>query len=111
MNSETQANPSVIVYGHDHCPHSRFMAKALKKYGVNHEWRDVNQGQQDFAHELRQLANGHLSVPTVIFPDGTVMVEPWPTQVLRKMGIQPTGWLDKLVDRLQKKSMAEESSV
>lgn len=102
MNSESQINQPIIVYGHNHCPLSRLMAKALKKYQIDHEWREVNQEQSQFSKELRQLANGNLSVPTVIFADGTVMVEPWPTQVLSKMDIQPTGWLDKLMQRFQK---------
>ena len=110
MKSQSQVNQSMVVYGHSHCPLSRLMAKSLKKHKIDHEWRDVNQDQQGFADELRQLANGYLSVPTVIFPDGTVMVEPWPTQVLRKMDIEPTGWLEKLVDRLQRKSQAKEAS-
>jgi mycoredoxin len=109
VNSESQINQSIIVYGHNRCPLSRLLAKSLKKHNVGHEWRDVHQTDQIFAEELRQLANGYLSVPTVIFPDGTVMVEPWPTQVLRKINIEPTGWLEKLVDRLQKKRPVEEN--
>ena len=101
MNLDINPQQKLIIYGHSYCPQSRLMAKTLSKYHIDHEWRDVKQEQTNFADELRQLANGYLSVPTVIFPDGTVMVEPWPTQVLNKMGIQPTGWLLKLIDRLQ----------
>jgi len=109
VNTEPQINQPVIVYGHNHCPLSLLMARTLKKHNIEHEWRDVHQDQQNFANELRQLANGYLSVPTVIFPDGTVLVEPWPTQVLKKMGIQPTGWLEKLINRLQKNSLPKET--
>jgi hypothetical protein len=78
------------------------MAKTLTKYRIDHEWRDVKAGQPHYADELRDLANGYLSVPTVIFPDGMVMVEPWPNQVLNRLGLKPSSWLEKLVRRLQK---------
>ncbi len=102
MNFEAQMKQSLVVYGHDHCPQSLLMAKTLAKYHVDHEWRDVKQGQPRFADELRQLANGYLSVPTVVFPDGLVMVEPWPKQVLKKLGLKPTSWFDKLSQRFRK---------
>jgi len=58
---------------------------ALAEHHIEHEWRDVRDGEPRFRDELRQLARGYLSVPTVIFPDGTVMVEPRPEDVLGKL--------------------------
>lgn len=78
-------NNLLIVYGHDHCPQARLLFKALAENRVEHEWRDVLKGEPRFKDELRQLARGYLSVPTVVFPDGSVMVEPWPDEVLKKL--------------------------
>ena len=102
MNFENGLQQPLVVYGHDYCPQSRLMARTLTQYHVDHEWRDVKDGQPHFSDELRQLTDGYLSVPTVIFPDGTVMVEPWPNQVLKKLGLKPNSWLEKLIRRLQK---------
>ena len=49
-----------------------------------YEWRDIVDGDPDFKDELSLLARGHLSVPTVVFPDGEVMVEPNPKEVLAR---------------------------
>lgn len=61
------------------------LADVLTEHHIEHERRDVQDGEPRFQDELRQLARGYLSVPTVIFPDGTVMVEPWPEDVLGKL--------------------------
>ena len=73
-NGSEQAR--LIVYGHHSCGLARRLAEVLAEQRIDHEWRDVQTGEPRFRDELRQLARGYLSVPTVIFPDGTVMVEP-----------------------------------
>jgi hypothetical protein len=75
------------------------LAKELKKYEIEHEWRDVREGKPEWQDELRALARGYLSVPTVVFPDGTVMVEPPPKEVLRKLGVNKKGLIDRLMER------------
>jgi len=82
-NSNDQAR--LIVYGHHFCGLARMLADALAEHHVEHEWRDVMDGEPGFRDELRRLARGYLSVPTVVFPDGAVMVEPLPKDVLRKL--------------------------
>jgi hypothetical protein len=36
---------------------------------------------------LKALARGYLSVPTLVFPDGSVMIEPSSRSVLLKLGL------------------------
>ncbi len=89
----------LIVYGHSFCAQAAMLSKALIDYDIDHEWRDVRAGDPAWQDELRALARGNLSVPTVVFPDGTVMVEPWPKEVLKKLGVKETGFLDRLLGR------------
>ena len=81
----TGGNARLIVYGHNFCGLVRMLADALAEHHIEHEWRDVRDGEPRFRDELRQLARGYLSVPMVIFFDGTVMVEPRPEDVLGKL--------------------------
>jgi len=76
---------NLIVYGHRHCPDAFFLRRALDEDRVAYEWRDVAEGDASFRHELRLLARGYLSVPTVVFPDGKVLVEPSPRSVLSRL--------------------------
>lgn len=75
-------NTKLIVYGHHYCADALYLDNYLHKNGIEYEWRDVAHGDARFQKELRLLANGNLSVPTVVFPDGKVLVEPNPRQVL-----------------------------
>jgi hypothetical protein len=43
------------------------------------------EGDSAYREELMPLASGFLSVPTLVFPDGEVMVEPNPKRVLEKL--------------------------
>ena len=89
----------LIVYGHHYCGSALLLARALAEHHIDHEWRDVADGEPRFKGELRQLARGYLSVPTVVFPDGTVMVEPWPDDVLSKLSLRQPGLIERLFRR------------
>ena len=88
----------LFVYGHNYCLQSRMLAAALRQHNIEHEWRDVLTGPPRYRAELAKLARGYQSVPTVVFPDGTVLVGPWPDAVLDKVGIHRPS----LVQRLRK---------
>ncbi len=74
----------LIVYGHATCADALYLDSYLHKNGIEYEWRDVADGDPEFRRELRALAQGNLSVPTVVFPDGEVLVEPKPFDVLAR---------------------------
>jgi hypothetical protein len=84
----------LVVYGHLHCSSSRWLKQELEDHHVAFEWRDVNEGESRFRDELRTLAQGCLSVATVILPDGIVMIEPRPSQVLKKLQSLPEASLE-----------------
>ena len=79
----------LIIYTHDYCPQDHFLARELADKDVEIEWRDVMNGNPAWQEELRAMARAYLSVPTVVFADGTELVERWPKQVLRKLGLEP----------------------
>jgi mycoredoxin len=78
-------NKHLIMYGHQFCPDVFFLRRALDQNGVIYEWRDVAEGDPAFKHELRLLARGNLSVPTLVLPDGQVLVEPNPREVFSRL--------------------------
>jgi mycoredoxin len=78
-------NTKLIVYGHAYCADAIYLQGYLNRNAIAYEWRDIAEGDPRFQDELRLLAKGNLSVPTVIFPDGEVMVEPNPKEVLARV--------------------------
>ena len=100
MNELKAEESKVVVYGHKHCPQALLLIAALDKHNVDYEWRDVMGDDPNYKDELRQLANGNLSVPTLIFPDGTVMIEPWPGKVLKKLDMKKAGRTEQFFQKL-----------
>jgi len=92
----------MVVYAHDYCGQAKSLAYVLEKHNIDHEWRDVLRGEPAWKEELKRLARGNLSVPTVVFPDGTVMVEPWPEEVLEHLGLKAPSLKDKLAGWFQR---------
>ncbi len=97
----------LVVYGHNFCPQVLHLVKKLKEHQIDYEWRDVSRGKPGYKRELLNLANGNLSVPTVILPDGEVLVEPFAREVLKKLGHQKPGLFERLFNRLRGPSEEE----
>lgn len=85
MNYPNTIDLPLVVFGHADCGWALALRRILDHKHVEYEWRDIKKGSPRFGAELRRLARGQLSVPTVVFPDGSVMVEPLPKQVLDKL--------------------------
>ena len=77
-------NTKLIIYRHRFSADAANLEGCLDQSGIPYEWHDIVDGDPDFKDELSLLARGHLSVPTVVFPDGEVMVEPNPKEVLAR---------------------------
>ena len=69
-------NPSqIVMYSVEWCPDCRRAKFFFKRKKIDVFEVDVNADKkaEDFVKELN---NGNRSVPTIIFPDGSMMVEP-----------------------------------
>ena len=65
----------IKVYGTTWCGTSRRVVRTLDEYHIDYEWIDIDQDPE--AEKLVMETNrGFRSVPTLFFPDGTILVEP-----------------------------------
>jgi len=65
----------IKVYGTAWCGDCRRAKQVFQAEGVEYEWIDLAE-QPDAAAIVEKVNNGNRSVPTILFPDGTVLVEP-----------------------------------
>jgi mycoredoxin len=74
----------IKFYGTSWCPSSRRAKKLLIKNGVEFEWINIDEDPEgrEFVIETN---NGYRSVPTIVFPDGDILVEPSSTELLHKI--------------------------
>jgi thioredoxin reductase (NADPH) len=82
-------NGDIIVYGTTWCPDCRSSKNFLGEHRIQYIWVDIEQDATAMA-EVERLNHGRRSVPTILFPDGTILVEPSDEELATKLGLRTT---------------------
>lgn len=67
--------PEITVYGADWCPDTRRAKRLLEEKQVPYRWVDIDKDSEGEKFVL-QANHGNRSIPTIVFADGTILVEP-----------------------------------
>ncbi len=78
------ANNSITVYGTAWCGDCRRAKRVLDGKGVSYTWIDID-AVPEAAAEVMRINGGMRSVPTILFPDGSILVEPSDSQLKAKI--------------------------
>ena len=76
----------IEVYGTEWCPDCMRAKQVLKKHNVSYLWHDIGQDKAALAY-VETVNKGVRSVPTIIFPDGSVLIEPSNAYLEKKLGV------------------------
>jgi mycoredoxin len=80
MNS----NETIILYGTTWCGSSTRARKLLDQNAIPYQWVDIDQDIK--GREFVEKTNrGFRSVPTIVFPDGSIVVEPSMDDLSKKL--------------------------
>jgi mycoredoxin len=74
----------IRVYGTKWCPDCRRAKQVLEKNKVSFIWHDIEE-DQEAASYVEKVNRGYKSVPTIVFPDGSVLVEPGNFELEKKL--------------------------
>lgn len=74
----------IIVYGTRWCGDTRRAQKVLDDRQIDYQWIDIDQDKQG-EQFVKETNRGNRSVPTIIFPDGTILVEPGNQELHKKL--------------------------
>jgi mycoredoxin len=74
----------IRMYGTSWCPDCARARKFLDGKGVSFEWIDIEKDKAAAAY-VEEVNKGNRSVPTIIFPDGSKLVEPSNTELDNKL--------------------------
>ncbi len=77
---------TLTIYGASWCRDAKRSRRFLDAHGVRYSWRDVDI-EEEAAAFVRQINNGQIVLPTILFPDGSTLVEPSDEELGRKLGI------------------------
>ena len=73
----------IVVYGTSWCPDCIRAKIAFKAKGVEYTWIDIGKDKESRDY-VEKVNGGSRSVPTIIFPDGSMMVEPSTAELYKK---------------------------
>ncbi len=76
-----------IIYGAPWCPDCQRAKAFFGEHRVTYDWVDIDQDDEARAY-VEEVNEGMRSVPTIIFPDGSKMIEPSNAELAEKLGLQ-----------------------
>jgi mycoredoxin len=82
--SETENK--ILLYGTSWCYSSRKAKQLLDQYQVPYQWIDIDSDEEGRKY-VESVNRGFRSVPTLLFPDGTLLVEPTLDALKGKLGL------------------------
>ena len=74
----------IIVYGTEWCWDCRRSRRFFDDQKIPYQWINIDKDSQAEG-EVIKINGGNRSVPTIIFPDGTILVEPSNSQLKDKL--------------------------
>lgn len=79
-------NTMIIMYGTTWCYETRRARAAFEKNNIPYIWIDIDE-DMEARRFVESVNNGCRSVPTIVFPDGSMLVEPSVAELNRKLGL------------------------
>ena len=88
--SETQ-QPTVKMYGAMWCGDTRRARAWLDSHQIAYVWVDVDKDKEAEVY-VKSVNRGNRSIPTIVFPDGSILTEPSTTKLeahAKELGLLP----------------------
>jgi glutaredoxin-like protein len=82
----SEANSKIKMYGTNWCYDSRRARRVLDENNIAYEFIDIDTDAEGRKY-VEHVNNGYRSVPTILFPDGSLLVEPSSGELNRKLGL------------------------
>lgn len=79
-------NAQIILYGTTWCGDTSRARRFLDQHNIAYQWIDIDQ-DKEARNYVEEVNHGYRSVPTIIFPDGSMLVEPSQMELAKKLGI------------------------
>ncbi len=80
----TTQSARIIMYGTPWCGDCRRARRVFDEQRIAYDYIDIEQNEEG-RRIVEQLNHGYQSVPTIVFPDGSVLTEPPSSMLLSKL--------------------------
>ncbi len=81
------SEPKIVVYGSDWCGDCIRVRRFLTQNQIDFKWVNVDR-DKEAAKYVISVNKGMRSVPTIVFEDGSILVEPSNQKLALKLGLQ-----------------------
>jgi mycoredoxin len=78
------AEDKIKMYGTSWCPDTMRARQCLQRNKVDYNWCDIEKDKEGCAF-VEKVNQGKRRVPTIVFPDGSIMVEPSTPELEKKI--------------------------
>lgn len=85
--------PDITIYGASWCPDCHRAKKFLGEQQVEYKWVDVEQDPRGLAY-VERVNKGRRLIPTIVFGDGSILVEPSNAALAAKLGLSTEARLE-----------------
>ncbi len=75
-----------VIYGTEWCGDCTRSKKFLDENKIPYKWIDIEKNKEARNH-TKQLNDGKTKVPTIIFEDESILVEPTNKELAKKLGL------------------------
>ncbi len=89
MPSNSESHPDIVVYGAMWCPDCRRAKQFLGEQRVHYHWVNIEHDSEAMAY-VEEVNRGRRIIPTIVFPDGSILVEPSNSELAQKLGLTTT---------------------
>ncbi len=79
---------NITVYGAPWCPDCRRSKQFLGEQRIPYIWVDIDEDEEG-RKQVQAVNDGKQIIPTIVFQDGSLLVEPYNAEVAAKLGISP----------------------
>ena len=85
----TTPTPRMTVYGAPWCPDCKRAKQFLGEQRVSYDWVDIDLDEEGRAY-VQGVNGGKQIIPTIVFDDGSILVEPTNAELALKLEISPS---------------------
>lgn len=78
------AEQGIIMYATEWCGDCIRSRKLLDKLNISYKMIDIDKDKTGYQF-VRNINNGNASVPTIVFPDGIILVEPSDEELINQI--------------------------
>src|SRR5215813_11869190 len=81
------AMADITVYGAPWCPDCRRSKKFLDEHRITYDYVNIDENPDGLAY-VEQAQNGGRTIPMIVFPDGSRLLEPGDHELATKLGLR-----------------------